>query len=796
MWKRYNEVYQLNAEVLSMGFLTEGENERKFFDPVKGLYRDRDFVLIDESHNFRNSDTQRYRVMQTFLRTGRKVCFLTATPRNKSANDVYSQIKLFHQSDLTDIPVDPPNLREFFDLVEDGKRALPSLLSHVLVRRTRNHILRWYGYDAETDDKIDPTKWVEYAAGDRRAYVLVAGRHQYFPRRILQTIEYSIEDVYGGLYEDLRGFLGKPRGQKAAPATPPPNQLTYARYGLWHYVRKEKQEDEPYATLKRAGANLCPLIRIMLFKRFESSVYAFRETIRRMLSAHRLFLQALEHGIVPAGEEMQRIMYDYSNASVSPDEGGEEQRLEDVLDAMHSVGSRGYAVDDFNMDRLKAHIRHDVGILETMLLLVEPITPDQDAKLQTLKVWLEREPLNQGKRLIFTEYSDTADYLYRNLNPGGERSDIEVIFSGKKNKGKIVGRFSPASNPEQYTEGEPQIDTLIATDVLSEGLNLQDADKIVNYDLHWNPVRLIQRFGRIDRIGSENDVVYGFNFLPERGIERQLNLQQKLARRIAEIHETIGEDAAILDPSERINDIDLYAIYEGDTHQLALWEDQEADEFVDLNEAEEIMRTLRKEQPTEYERIQNLRDGIRSSMSSTHKGAYVMCQAGRFQKLYLLNGQGEVSSSDVPRVLGTIKCKLEERTAPFPTEGYNALVMKVKGAFDTEVKHRKAERAHTLSISRGQAYVLRELRTMFPLVEDEDVRERISLLERAFRGPVTAAITKDVNKVRANHLVGEGLLKVLGEIYYQHRMGEWIDQVAVREDSQEEPRIICSEYLY
>jgi hypothetical protein len=169
--------------------------------------------------------------------------------------------------------------------------------------------------------------------------------------------------------------------------------------------------------------------------------------------------------------------------------------------------------------------------------------------------------------------------------------------------------------------------------------------------------------------------------------------------------------------------------------------------------------------------------------------------AGRFHQLYLLNGAGDIVSKDLPRVLGTIKSKPEERVAPLP-EGYNQMVMQVKQAFDTEVKHRKAERAHTLAISRGQAYALRELRTMFPLVEDEDVRARISLLERAFRGSVTAAITKDLNKVRANHLTGDALIKVLGDIYYQHRMGEWVDQMAAHSDGLDEPRIVCSEYLY
>ena len=183
------------------------------------------------------------------------------------------------------------------------------------------------------------------------------------------------------------------------------------------------------------------------------------------------------------------------------------------------------------MTKLRDHIDHDIGILNRMLQLVEPITPEQDAKLQVLIKQLDEAPLNEGKRLIFTQYADTARYLYENINPGDRDETIDVIFSGDKSKFRVVGRFSPLSNPEyRALPNEAELDTVIATDVLSEGLNLQDCDKIVNYDLHWNPVRLIQRFGRIDRIGSEHDVVYGFNFLPETGIERNLNLQAETGK--------------------------------------------------------------------------------------------------------------------------------------------------------------------------------------------------------------------------------------------------------------------------
>ncbi|MBI3850568.1 MAG: helicase [Verrucomicrobia bacterium] len=793
MWERYNEVYQLNARVLSMGFLREDDDGAVNTLLENVLYKDRDFVLIDESHNLRHRDTQRYKVVEAFLSTGRRCCLLTATPRNKSAWDVYSQIKLFHPDDKTDLPVDPPDLKQYFKLIEDGQRKLPDLLANILIRRTRNHILRWYGFDSETHQQVDPSQFRDYLDGRKRAYVFVGGRHQFFPKRELETIEYSIEDTYRGLYQELLGYIGKPSKKKTPRRIiqPTGEELTYARYGLYNYVPAEKQRREPYASLHRAGATLRGLIRILLFKRFESSVFAFKETVRRLLLVHERFLQALELGFVPAGDEAQAILYEPNQA--------EEQ---DLMDALRQVSGR-YDIGDFDLSRLKAAIEHDVKLLRKILECVKPITPEQDAKLQKLKEYLGKKPLKDGKRLIFTQYADTARYLHDNLNPGGKRDDIDVIFSGDKSKARVVGRFAPKANPEyKSTAGEKELFTVVATDVLAEGLNLQDCDNILNYDLHWNPVRLIQRFGRIDRIGSDHDVVYGFNFLPETGLDKNLGLKQKLHNRIQEIHDTIGEDSEILDRTERLNEDAMYAIYE-EKHggQLSLFEDEE-DEFLDLNEAEEILRQLRKENPAEYGRIADLRDGIRAAKSSTLKGQFVFCEASYperesskgYQQLFLLDANGAVVSKDIPKILSAIKCGPELKSQALPKD-YNVSVMRVQRQFAEEVKHRQAERTHTLSLSHGQNYVLRELRVLFGASTDEDQKAMINVLEKSFRGPITRAVNREVVLLRRNGMSGEPLLKALARIYDQHNLRDWLDRRSLHPTGRPVPRIVCSEAL-
>ncbi len=778
MWEHYNEAYRLDARVLSLGMLREDEIYGPEWMLYDDRYRYRDFVLVDESHNFRNTDSQRYRVLQSFLAAGdRRVAFLTATPRNKSVWDIYHQLKLFHPEEITHLPVDPPNLRSYFKLVEQGERRLPELLSNVLIRRTRDQVLRWYGYDAETDQPVDPDDFEPYRSGERRAYVMVAGQPNYFPTRELETVNYSIEAVYGDFYDELRGYLTLPDGEGEETG----EALTFARYGLWHYVDPAKQERAPYVDLKRAGANLRGLLRVMLFKRLESSVHAFRETVRRMLQIHEQFRLALDEGIIAAGEAAQKLLY----ASDQEDEQA-------LFDALSQLTGR-YRSEDFDLEALRADLDHDIRILRQMLHLVEPLTAARDAKLQTLRAMLSRPPLSRGKVLIFTQYADTAQYLFDHLAPEHPAPDIDVIYSQGKSKARVVARFAPRANPQLPLEGLPEINTLIATDVLSEGLNLQDSDTVVNYDLHWNPVRLIQRFGRIDRIGSEHDTVYAYNFLPERALEKNLGLRERLSRRIQEIHDTIGEDAAILSPDERLNEEALYAIYTGgDLGER----DGSDDAFVDMNEALEIVRRLREEDPTLYREIAELRDGIRCARAAEQPGTVVFCRAGRYQQLYLVDEGGDVLSRDVPRILNIMKCEPDTPAVPLPAS-HNQTVMRIKRAFEREHRARRAEQQHTLSLTTAQRYVIAELRMAYTDAEDDDVRQQIETLQAAFHRPITRpAIRTALNQMRRESLTGAALVETLSQLYHVHGL-DTLDERRrqARAEDDTPPHIVCSEGL-
>ncbi len=769
MWEHYNELHYLNAQIVSSGILSNNpENARQL---LFENYQNRDFILIDESHNFRNQRTQRYAILQEFLTRGeKKCCLLTATPRNKSAWDIYHQFKLFHPDDETHLPIEPSNLRTYFREIEHGTQDLRILLQHILIRRTRNHILRWYGYDADTHEPVDPAQFSDYLNRQRSAYVRIGDRQQFFPQRILNTVEYSIEDTYQGLYQQIRERLGTTE----APTVP---QLTYARYGLWHYVKKNKQSVSPYRGLQSAGRNLRGLIRILLFKRFESSVHAFKQTISRLLNVHTNFLHALENGIVAAGEDAQQILYDVHSTNaddIDPDE-------RDILDQLQKL-SEFYDIEDFNFQALRNDIQNDIEVLSQILEPIEKITATEDAKLQKLKNLLNTEPLNKGKRLIFTRYIDTADYLYKNL----KTDDTEVIYSSDKNKQKIVARFAPNANPT-YSQNQNgnELNTLIATDVLAEGLNLQDCGMLINYDLHWNPVRLIQRFGRIDRIGSEFDEIHGFNFLPESGIEDNLGLRERLRIRIQDIHDTIGEDAAILDNTERLNEEAMYAIYQEDNAQLNFFEDSQ-ESGMSFIEAEEILRQIRKQDIEEYERIVNLRDGIRTGIRSDIKGTYIFCRLGSYQQPCLLDENGQVVSTDPTEILERLRCTPEVPGLPVPAE-HNARVAKHQRDFTGENKNNKFS---IRPLMPAQKYILKELKILNSMSKET---EAISNLHQAFRLPLTEVIRREINRLQRAKITGDELLTELKIIYHRHDMMN-LEKYRYQSDesSGSNSQIICS----
>lgn len=326
MWEEFLEKFEVDGKVVSRGLIRNGIYDK---DSCLWQYQEREIVLINESHHLRNNDTKMYREVQPFL-AGKRVILLTATPQNTSVWNIYNQIKLFNQTEENIWPnrFEEPHLRNLFKKVERGEYVLPDLLKHFVIRRTRNHIKKFYSGD---EIRIE------------------------FPRRELKTFTYNINDTYQALYDTIRQTLKK---------------LKYARYDLWKYVIQDKKEVEPYIQLKKVTGTLRVFHKIRMFKRLESSIYSFRKSIDNLLSIHEKFLTIIEKkNIVPAGEMIQDRIYRYE--------------LDDLWDQIEDL-TGDYKTDDFNIDDLIEDLKYDISMLKEIQQYLLTIPKNKDAKYDSL----------------------------------------------------------------------------------------------------------------------------------------------------------------------------------------------------------------------------------------------------------------------------------------------------------------------------------------------------------------------------------------------------------------------------
>jgi superfamily II DNA or RNA helicase len=772
MWRdRFVDRYDLGAEVLSLGMLSQAN-----FAFEEERFQNKQIVLLDESHNLRHSDSMRYDRLHQFLHAlGLPVIMLTATPRNSRARDILNQIRLFNADDKIDLGVEPRSLTKYFKLVEDDERPLPPLLQHFLIRRTRKHIREHW-----PDAKVD-------------------GRPVRFPNRVLKTIDYSIEKTYGGFYKRLRDLIEPPDPDKKKKIG-----MTYARYGLHLYVVPDKQNVAPYVDLVRAGQRLHGLMRTLLFKRLESSVVAFRETATRLIERHKIFLHGLDDGVIIAGEKVEDLLKGIEEGDA--DKADLRAQLEKLAEK--------YDPADFRSADLRRDVESDLATLQEMAKHVAPITPEKDAKLQRLLKWLDDEPLlRTHKVLIFTQYIDTGQYITEQLRAAKVRppETIEHADSSRDDLQTLVARFAPIANEARAPVKNP-IHVLVATDVLSEGLNLQDAALILNYDLHFNPVRLIQRFGRIDRINSPHKEIYAFNFLPETELERHLGIKTILRARIEDIHQTIGEDAAILEPDEQLNADAMYAIYEGDGKKLESLEDvMEASVDLEVQESEDLMRRIKRQQPELFARISSLSNAVRTGRQlvaadtapQKRPAVFFFGQAGDFQRLWLADADGNIVTEDNHSSLTAITCPPDEKRRKLPP-GYNTLVTKLKTKFDQQYQEYLAAGGTPHRLTVSQRWALDTIRDAYKMTPDlftvpaelKTAQERLERLRILWSvSPIDARVEFALRGLRSQKPAQDEAINRLESIAFEFKLDVLAERQVESSKLATEPTIICTEAL-
>jgi len=604
---------ELADATISASVISQEELGREEFDPRP--WADADVVLIDESHNFRNSNAQRYASIESILggtahrgRDGarKKVILLTATPINNDLMDLYNQLSLITGGDRSYFAASGiGDLYRYFlaarrsTRLREGSFALFNLLEEVVIRRTRAFI--------------------------RGAYpeATIAGRKVHFPGRKLATVRYNLEATYGGIYDEIVSGI---------------ESLALAPYNLESYKKKDVAVDEFEAGREQA---LVGIFKSRYLKRFESSVEAFRISVRRALAFLKTFESYILDGRVLRSADFHRGMSflaaededDDATPRSLADEMDANQEARRLLEGMDSIDQAKY-----DLRRLHQALQHDIERLSAIWERVKAIGSKDDVKLATLKELLAGK-LRGQKVLIFTYYKDTARYLYSQLgnpeNPAAASfqkrlGDVHIrrMDSGAdaKERVRLVQAFAPKANRAADIAGsDKEIDILISTDVLSEGQNLQDCGYLINYDLHWNPTRMVQRAGRIDRIGTDFDTLWIYNMFPDEGLERLLRLVESLSEKIAAIDATGFLDASILGETVHPRNFNtLKRIRDEDGSVIA-----EEEQFTELATGEFLMQQLRNLLDSGgREMLESLPDGIHSGLAkSGAKGAFFYFQA-------------------------------------------------------------------------------------------------------------------------------------------------------------------------
>jgi superfamily II DNA or RNA helicase len=590
MWEK-----ELREAAIAATIISQEELGREEFNPAP--HGDADVILIDESHNFRNRNAQRYLALEKILgyRGGRgrdglrkKLMLLTATPINNDLIDLYNQLSLITMGDRSYFSTcGIGDLHRYFlrarREVARGGDSFPlfNLLEEVVIRRTRAFI--------------------------RRAYpeATISGERIHFPERKLRTINYNLEATYEGIYEFVVSGI---------------ENLHLAPYNLEAYKKAGVQVDEFEAGREQA---LVGIFKSRYLKRFESSIEAFRISVKRALSFLKTFESYLLDGKLLKSTDFQKALRylareeeeDDATPSSLAEEIDESEEAGKVLESMETIDP-----SDYDLRRLHDAVQHDVDILTEIWARIRDIGPENDVKLQRLKGLLKGD-LRGKKVLIFSYFKDTARYLYNQLgkrdNPEAQefmRQLGEIAIrrmdsdASPQERQRIIEKFSPLANRRPDLAGsDEEINILISTDVLSEGQNLQDCGYLVNYDLHWNPTRMVQRAGRIDRIGTKFDTLWIYNMFPDKGLERLLGLVESLNRKIAEIDSAGFLDASVLGEAVHPKNFNtLRRIREEDGSVI-----EEEEEFAELASGEFLLQGLKDYLEREgLEAVEQLPDGI------------------------------------------------------------------------------------------------------------------------------------------------------------------------------------------
>ncbi|MBI1930077.1 NgoFVII family restriction endonuclease [Candidatus Poribacteria bacterium] len=834
MWEDYRDEYHLRAKVLSIS---------RAIRELPSLRRYR-LVLIDESHNLRNREGKRYRTIQEYIDNNEsKVILLSATPYNRTYLDLSSQLRLFVEENR-DVGIRPERLlkdlggeTEFIRRHQSGVRSLAAfekseyaddwreLMRLYLVRRTRSFIMENY---AETDP-VTGRKFLTFEDGTR----------SYFPTRVPKTVKFQLDeddplDQYARLYAPIvvetLNHLKLPRyglGNYIAGFPDPPSLVDFRSFENFGSLAPTPDEVKQLQALSRAGKRLMGFCRTNLFKRLESSGHAFMQSIERHILRNYVYLHAIENGApLPIGtqdpEMLAARLYDEDadapTVMTNPfDEEESDFRSPGDFGSLDATevdfkrrAAEVYATYTTQYQRrfkwlrpswfapsLAKDLLDDAHALLHILQHCRAQTSEvsktsevswnawKDAKLAALfNLLTEKHP--NDKVLVFTQFADTVRYLETELQARGLRQAAGVTGDDPDATG-FAWRFSPVSNGKQKViKPEQELRVLIATDVFSEGQNLQDCAIVVNYDLPWAIIRLVQRAGRVDRIGQTAEQIGCYSFLPADGVERIIRLRQRVRQRLRDNAEVVGTDETFFEDDQ--NDLAVVDVYNEKAGLL----DDEADTQVDLaSYAYQTWKNAISADPKLEKLIPELPPVVYSTRpheptDAAPEGVLVYTRTGEGNDALAWIDKAGVSVTESQfAILQPAAC--QPNTAALPRhENHHELVQKGVERIVEEEKSvggqlGRPSGARFRTYERLKRYAESVQGTLF------DIPELRRAIDEVYRYPLRQSAVDTLNRQLRSGISDEALAQLVMDLRQDDRL------CIIHEEGQvQEPQIICS----
>lgn len=627
-WKNVFSDFRIPADFESIGKLQD------ILDKGTDKYSN---IIIDEAHRFRTETNISYEMLAEICR-GKRVILVTATPYNNSPKDILSQIKLFQKSKKSTIP-NLSDLEAFFGRLdkrlkgldrqrdyhkyirvvkENSREIRDKVLKYLMVRRTRTEIARYF----EDDLKQQNLKFPDIEPPE--------------------PLYYGLNEHEDRIFNETVRLISK--------------EFKYARYTPLLYYKGKIDQLE-----KQSQENMGKFMKILLVKRLESSFFAFRNSVGRFLKSYEMFIKEFEKGRVYVSKKHSNKIFEF----LENDDDEAIQRLIDEGKA-EEYESSGFS-DDFAQD-----LKSDLEILKKIISLWQQIK--RDPKLEAFISALSENPiLSKNKIIIFTESKETAQYLSENINKKFPGSTLLFTGgSGEAARDKVIENFDAKA---RHPKDDYRI--LVSTEVLAEGVNLHRSNVVINYDIPWNPTRMMQRVGRINRIDTQFDRIHTFNFFPTKQSNDQIKLREAAEAKINAFLTLLGGDAALLTEGEPVESHELFNRL---ISKRAIIGDEE-DDGSELKYLK-VIKDLRDKEPDTFEKIKRLPKKARSckANSEMHDSLITYFRRGKLQKFFIADDSKGAKELDFLTAAAILESAQDDKKQKLPERFYE-LLYKNKEAF-------------------------------------------------------------------------------------------------------------------